>query len=240
MEEMGADEFTCYVSRCVTAKYRFRTRNVIEPELVRKKFRMFNYFDPDTKPLTDEIEDNCLDDHYFKYETNETSCDYNKFELCANVNALMAMEVTCCHPMKTFVDTNNQCLVELETDEFTCAVSKCATGKYNFTTRDNIDLKKVKHVLQNISDSDPETTPLVEEIKKNCFDDRYLRYVTSDPCCDNMKYEVCAYVSCLMGCQKFYTHPHRCRRLAINVAICKPVLQKYLAYINGESTCSTQ
>ncbi|XP_035446537.2 uncharacterized protein LOC118273596 [Spodoptera frugiperda] len=92
MEEMGADEFTCYVSRCVTAKYRFRTRNVIEPELVRKKFRMFNYFDPDTKPLTDEIEDNCLDDHYFKYETNETSCDYNKFELCANVNALMGCQ----------------------------------------------------------------------------------------------------------------------------------------------------
>ncbi|CAH1644702.1 unnamed protein product [Spodoptera littoralis] len=171
---------------------------------------------------------------------NHRKCGCLKAYQIAACNAVFsprAMEVNCCHPMKILVDANNQCLGELDTDKFTCAVSKCATEKFKIRSGDHIDLEKVKSVSQRIGDNDPETLPPIEEIKKNCLDDRYLRFVTTDSCCDTMKFQVCAYVSALMGCQKFYTHPHRCRRLAINVAICKPVLQDYLDYINGSSSC---
>ncbi|CAH0700351.1 unnamed protein product [Spodoptera exigua] len=146
------------------------------------------------------------------------------------------MEETCCAPMEGYIETHNECMRTHSTFEFTCYVSRCVTAKLRYRKTNVIDPEMVKSAFWKYNLFSPETKPLTDEITKNCLDDKYFDYVTSETYCDYNKFELCANVNALMGCQEFYSTPS-CEALAENVAICKPVLQDYLDYLNGSGSC---
>ncbi|CAD0195930.1 unnamed protein product [Chrysodeixis includens] len=155
-------------------------------------------------------------------------------EACDAVFSANAMLRSCCSPMQEFVDIIQDCQKQAKTKKYTCKVSQCVTTKYGILTNGKIDEEKVKALIKDLNEKTPDSKPLNDMVLKNCLKKKYRQYGTVDRKCDVMKFQSCAFVAYLFGCQKFTKKTSYCKTLSANVATCKPALAAYLKKNNNK------